>query len=150
MPQSSSPEGTQPMSSVSEDLNSLLDISPQQMAGSQAVHEAISGMRNAFLRARSVSRITQQSIALKLGVGRSIINRRLLGRENMTVRTLGELAWAMGYKLNISFTAADEHAGKRNWSPAAAKPAAADASSPEAFRASVSQRPLQSTVSQVN
>lgn len=41
------------------------------------------------------SGMTQQQLAIKLDVDRSTINKRLTGEANLTLRSIGELAWAM-------------------------------------------------------
>ena len=43
--------------------------------------------------------MSQQAIAEKLGVNRSVINRLLRGTANLTLRTVGELAWALGLEI---------------------------------------------------
>jgi len=40
--------------------------------------------------------LTQTAIARALGVHRSVINRELRGRKDMTIGRVAELAWAMG------------------------------------------------------
>lgn len=57
--------------------------------------------QRAFTDAKKQRKLTQQQIAVALGVDRSAINRRLLGRENMTERTLAEMAFAMGYDIEF-------------------------------------------------
>jgi predicted transcriptional regulator len=39
--------------------------------------------------------VTKSDVAKKLGVHRSAITRRIRGTENITLRTLAEMAWAM-------------------------------------------------------
>lgn len=57
--------------------------------------------QRAFTDAKKQRKLTQQQLAVTLGVDRSAINRRLLGRENMTERTLAEMAFAMGYDIEF-------------------------------------------------
>jgi hypothetical protein len=45
--------------------------------------------------------LTQSSIAEKLGVNRSAINRRLTGRTNMTVETLADMVWALECEIDV-------------------------------------------------
>jgi transcriptional regulator with XRE-family HTH domain len=49
--------------------------------------------------------VTQQAIAEKLGIGRSVVNRRVTGRANLTLRSMAELAWALDRDLAIEFVA---------------------------------------------
>ena len=46
-------------------------------------------------------KFTQQDIATLLGVNRSVINRQLIGTENMTLRRVAELAWALGWDIEF-------------------------------------------------
>ncbi len=44
---------------------------------------------------------TQSSIAKRLGVGRSVINRRLTGQNNMTIETLADMVWALKRAIRV-------------------------------------------------
>ncbi|WOH68022.1 helix-turn-helix domain-containing protein [Bradyrhizobium sp. BWA-3-5] len=46
-------------------------------------------------------KLSQQEIAKKLEVHRSLVNRQLSGEANLTLRSLADLAWAMD--MEISF-----------------------------------------------
>jgi transcriptional regulator with XRE-family HTH domain len=46
-------------------------------------------------------KLSQQELARKLDVHRSVINRQLTGEANLTLRALADLAWAMD--MEISF-----------------------------------------------
>jgi transcriptional regulator with XRE-family HTH domain len=50
-------------------------------------------------------KFSQQSLAHKLQVHRSLINRQLSGEANLTLRSLADLAWALG--MEISFELKD-------------------------------------------
>jgi transcriptional regulator with XRE-family HTH domain len=65
----------------------------------------IARVRNELLRAltekKKEAKFSQQALARKLEVHRSLINRQLTGETNLTLRSLADLAWAMD--LEISF-----------------------------------------------
>ena len=65
----------------------------------------IGRVRNELLRALSErkkeEKLSQQELAKKLEVHRSLINRQLSGESNLTLRSLADLAWAMD--MEISF-----------------------------------------------
>ena len=44
---------------------------------------------------------TQVTLADKLGIGRSAVNKRLRGMMNMTLETVSDMAWALGYSIII-------------------------------------------------
>jgi transcriptional regulator with XRE-family HTH domain len=59
------------------------------------VHAVLS---RAALQVREKHGVTQAQVARELGVDRSVITRLLAGAGNPTVRTIGELAGALGYR----------------------------------------------------
>ena len=75
--------------------------------GSRARHAGrfIGRVRGELLRALSLRKseggLPQQVLAEKLGIQRSLINRQLAGEDNLTLRSLADLAWAMD--MEISF-----------------------------------------------
>jgi transcriptional regulator with XRE-family HTH domain len=44
---------------------------------------------------------SQTSLARKLGVGRSVVNRRLTGQQNMTLESLADMVWALGASITV-------------------------------------------------
>lgn len=54
-----------------------------------------SQLRDAFLDRFDDGKETQSSLAAKLGVNKSVVNRRLRGESNMTVKTLADMVWAL-------------------------------------------------------
>lgn len=56
------------------------------------VHKKI---QNAVVR----SGLKQNEIALKLDLDRSIVNRRILGQTNLTLRSIADFAWALDHDI---------------------------------------------------
>src|SRR5271156_719751 len=52
-------------------------------------------LREAYARLHEADLENQSSIARKLGVDRSAVNRRLTGQTNMTLESLADLLWAL-------------------------------------------------------
>lgn len=69
---------------------------------------AIGRTQRAVQKALVKSGMSQQQVAEKLGVDRSVINRRLKGSANLTVRSLAEFAYAFDKELQISFVGEEE------------------------------------------
>ena len=80
----------------------LYDIGEQGRAVSRFIAHVRSELQKAYAQERTERKLTQQKIATTLGVNRSVINRQLMGLENMTVRSVAELAWAIGWTPNFS------------------------------------------------
>jgi len=68
----------------------------------------ISRVRNELLKAvaeeKEVSGLTQQKLATKLGVNRSVINRQLNGEANLTLRSIADLAWALDRDITFAIS----------------------------------------------
>ena len=76
----------------------------------------ISRVQGELLRAlaerKKESRFSQQSLANKLEVHRSLINRQLSGEANLTLRSLADLAWAMDLEIALELKKPNVEAGK--------------------------------------
>ena len=73
-------------------------IDERSRAGSRFITSVNNELRHALVTEKSERKLTQQAIADKLGVNRSVVNRRFMGLENMTARSIGELLWAIGWE----------------------------------------------------
>ena len=80
-----------------------LKVSPKKMAGAHLISKVAKSLRKIYVKKQKGTRLTQQEIARRLDVDRATINRRLLGKENMTLRTIAEMAWAMEHEVDVSF-----------------------------------------------
>jgi hypothetical protein len=59
-------------------------------------------LQKAVAAEKRTRKLTQQQIADMLDTNRSVINREILG-GNLTLRRLGELAWALGWEIVFEF-----------------------------------------------
>lgn len=101
---------------------SYLDrVSPKALAGARLISDALREMHRAFGHERAERRLTQTQIAERLGVNKSAVNRWLNGRENLTLRSLAELAWAMDHEVVIRF---ERHPSNEGAQPVCAPEAA--------------------------
>jgi transcriptional regulator with XRE-family HTH domain len=66
---------------------------------------SIGGVQRALQHELVESGLTQQEIATRIGVDRSVVNRRFKSSANLTIRSLSELAEAFGKSLNVTFVA---------------------------------------------
>lgn len=80
-----------------------IKISPRARKTSRYVSAIVREVQRAFAYKQHQVGLTQQALAKKLGVDRSVVNRRLLGKDNMTMTTLAELAWALDHDLRVTF-----------------------------------------------
>jgi hypothetical protein len=72
-----------------------ITISPSRRAAARFVTAVRRAIQKAYVEEQKAG-LTQTAIARALGVHRSVINRELRGRKDMTIGRVAELAWAMG------------------------------------------------------
>ena len=75
---------------------------PREVLGEQWFsfrHKVLEGLQSAF----RVCGLTKDQIAKRLGKDAATINRCLRGQQNMTLRTMHDLARAMGFRLRVEF-----------------------------------------------
>jgi plasmid maintenance system antidote protein VapI len=73
-----------------------ITISSNRRAAARFVTAVRRAIQKAYAEEQKASGLTQTAIARALGVHRSVINRELRGRKDMTIGRIAELAWAMG------------------------------------------------------
>lgn len=74
------------------------DIGEQARTGSRFIAHVRDEIQRALFSEKGQRKITQQQIAEKLGTSRSVINRQIMGLENMTLRRVAEILWAIGWE----------------------------------------------------
>ncbi len=76
-------------------------ISPRRQVYLALAGEVESQLRDAYDERHRSHGVTQASIAKALGINRSAINHRLRGLVNMTIETLADMVWALGYAIKV-------------------------------------------------
>jgi transcriptional regulator with XRE-family HTH domain len=79
----------------------VFEIGERSRKVSRLIGKLRSDLQKAFVIEKKSQKLTQQAIATRLNVNRSVINRQLTGTENLTVKSAVELAWAMGWETRI-------------------------------------------------
>jgi hypothetical protein len=74
------------------------DIGEQSRIGARFIAHVRDEIQNALFSEKSARKITQQQIAEKVGTSRAVINRQIMGLENMTLRRVAEILWAIGWE----------------------------------------------------
>jgi transcriptional regulator with XRE-family HTH domain len=64
----------------------------------------ISRLQKTIQSALAESGLTQQQVAERIGVDRSVVNRRLKGKANLTARSIAEFAYAFDRDVMVTFT----------------------------------------------
>lgn len=71
------------------------DVSEKDAAGSEHISKVSRQLIAAFVRKSRAERITKAALADKLGLDKSTVGRMLRGNSNLTLRSVGELCWAL-------------------------------------------------------
>ncbi len=103
-------------------------IDERSRAGSRFITSVNSELRHALVTEKSERKLTQQAIADKLGVNRSVVNRRFMGLENMTARSIGELLWAIGWEPYFEARKIEQNYGDNEFIESAIKESSTSAS----------------------
>jgi hypothetical protein len=79
----------------------LYDIGERARKVSRFIGHVRAELRRALVVEKASRKLTQQQIATMIGTSRSVVNREFMGLENLTLRRVAELAWALNW--DISF-----------------------------------------------
>lgn len=71
-------------------------IDPKNRLIGRWVTSVIDAIQRAYAEEADSRGLTQAEIARVLDIDRSVVNRRLTGETNLTLRSIGELAYALG------------------------------------------------------
>jgi len=100
----------------------VFDIGGKARKASRFIGHVRAELQKALIAEKAARKITQQEIANLLGVNRSVINRQLMGEENITLRRVAELAWALGWEIVFELRKPSAARGKNHMSLDAYQP----------------------------
>jgi ribosome-binding protein aMBF1 (putative translation factor) len=89
-----------------------IDIGARARKAGRFIGRVRSELLSALSEERDQSRFTQQALATKLGVNRSVINRQLSGEGNLTLRSVADLAWALDREIVFELKRPDRTPGQ--------------------------------------
>ncbi|WP_083967480.1 MULTISPECIES: helix-turn-helix domain-containing protein [unclassified Methylosinus] len=76
-------------------MSFLLKLDPRQRKAGRFIGRVRDEIIKAFTSEKQARGLTQEQVAQALGIHRSQVNRILKGEENLTLRTISDLAWAL-------------------------------------------------------
>lgn len=77
-------------------------VTPSRRAGNRFISAVRRALQKAFAEEASKRGLTQAELARRLGVNRSVVTRELRGVENLTLRSVAELAFGMGRRAELT------------------------------------------------
>jgi plasmid maintenance system antidote protein VapI len=91
-----------------------LKINEKDRTAARFINSVRKKLFMAVFDAAGHKRTSQQAIATRLGINRSVVNRMLRG-GNLTLRSVAELAWALGKTPQFSLEDEESLASGKNW-----------------------------------
>jgi hypothetical protein len=77
----------------------VFDIGEPARKVSRFIGQVRAELRRALVSEKASRKLSQQQIATMIGTSRSVINREIMGLENLTLRRVAELAWALDWEI---------------------------------------------------
>ena len=74
------------------------DIGEKERAGSRFLSDVRDELQRALATEKARRKITQQEIATLLETSRAVINRQIVGLENIGIKRAAEILWAIGWE----------------------------------------------------
>ena len=73
-----------------------ISLTPHKRAAGRFIAKVRREIQKAFVEEQAKNGTTQAGIAAELGVNRSVVHRQIMGFENLTLGTVGEIASVLG------------------------------------------------------
>lgn len=80
-----------------------LNLRPEQRKAARFISTVRGEIQKAYSEEKAAGKINQSRLADALGVSRSVVSRRLRGIQNLTLRSIAEMAWALDREIVFEF-----------------------------------------------
>jgi len=94
-----------------------LEFDEKSHVGAMYAADVAREIRRAFIAEKAERKITQQAVAEKIGTSRAVVNREIMGTENLTARRQAELLWAIGWEPHFQARKIAPKAGQNDNAP---------------------------------
>ncbi len=88
-----------------------LKLSPKDRATGRFMSRVHRALAKVVTEAKAETGLTQQQIADAMGVDKSVVSRILNGESNLTLKTIGDISWVLGFKPEVTFRPVEVVAG---------------------------------------
>ena len=85
-------------------MSSSLNVSAKDKASCLIKSRVNRALFKAAVKAKRDGNLTQTQIADQMGVDKSALSRIIIGRGNLTLKTIGDISWAHGLRPEITFS----------------------------------------------
>lgn len=91
-----------------------LKITPRQRKAGRFIATVRRQIQKAYSEEKDAGRVNQSELAKELGVSRSVVSRRLRGLQNLTIRSIADLAWALDREIIFELKRPSTRTGGNN------------------------------------
>ena len=95
-----------------------LNMSAKDRATGRFKSRVNRALMTAAITAKREKGLTQSQIADRMGVDKPTLSRIINGRGNLTLKTIGEVCWALGLRADITFSEIQHEGSDRAKRPA--------------------------------
>ena len=88
------------------------DIGARARSASRLIGNIRNDLIEAVVKERTAKGLSQQQLAELAGMSRSALNKSLSGREELTLRSIAELAWALNREVHVELREPGAPAGQ--------------------------------------
>lgn len=81
-----------------------LSSDPRSRKAGRFLRQVRQELQNALVEEKAKRKLTQAELARILGVDRSVINRQLTGKGNISLRAIADIAWALNRDIKFELT----------------------------------------------
>lgn len=92
-------------------MSFLFELDPKQEVAADLISDIGRQLQSLHAERQALGKLTQQDIATRLGLDRARVNKCLSGSNNLTLRTLAELVWAMDGEIEVTIRLPQAAAG---------------------------------------
>lgn len=104
-------------------MSFLFELDPKQEVAVDLIADVGRQLQTLHEERQQRGKFTQQDVARRLGVDRARVNKCFSGYNNLTLRTLAELVWAMDGEIEIKINLPKAATGASGGESHAAQPA---------------------------
>jgi hypothetical protein len=85
-----------------------ISLTPPKRAAGRFIALVRREIQKALAEEHAANGTTQASVASALGVNRSVIHRQIMGFDNLTIGTVGEISHALGRQITFALVKSEE------------------------------------------
>ncbi len=96
-------------------MSFLFELDPKDEASARLIGDIGRQLQKTLVERKAAGKLTQQEIANRIGIDRARVNKCFSGVNNLTLRSLAELVWAMDAEIDVDIRLPEKNAVSVNY-----------------------------------